>query len=506
MYKYFVAIVLGSLLISGCEKAERNTSANNVSAADSSLLQSLEKKVWPLPASTDNPVDTLISIEFDAAPTLGHGEIYIMDAADDSVADIIQVDGEVDFLGVDPQHLRTVKTRQVRINGNRLIIQPHQGALGYGKGYYTVVPAEALVSAKLDGKAFQGISKSAGWKFSIRDAAPATNSLVVSQDSKGDFYTLQGALNHAMQNIGVDEPVSIDLKNGIYEEILFLRGKNNITLRGEDREKTVIQYLNNNTLSPGTGRSGPADEAPGGRSVFLVEETDMLVLENLTIKNTTLIGEGGQAETIYFNSEGRLIGKYINLISEQDTLLVKGYNWFYDSLIAGNVDFIWGMSRVSLFENCEIRTLGDSRGTGGGGYILQARNGNPEDKGFVFLNSSLTHGEGPLGHKVPEHAAWLARSGGSADYFDNIAFVNTRVDRHIHPNGWNDSRTANPAKPHVHGGWRQYNIMNLAGEPLDISGWQLGYTLTEAEYQAEFSSREVLFSTWNNGEGWNPQP
>ncbi|WP_193910550.1 pectinesterase family protein [Cellvibrio polysaccharolyticus] len=504
MYKYFLAVVLGSLLTTGCEKAEKNTSvtADTSTAAASSL----QADVWPLPASTDNPVDTLISIHFDNAPVLGRGEIYIMDAADDSVADIIQVEGEVDFLGVDPKQLRTVKTRQVRIDGNRVVIQPHQGALAYGKQYYAVVPAEALAAASMNGKAFTGITKSSSWKFSVRDAAPATTSLVVSHNSKGDFYTLQGALNHVMQNTAVDEPVTIDLKNGFYEEILFLRGKNNLTLRGEDREKTVIQYLNNNTLSPGTGSSGLANEAQGGRSVFLIEEADMLTLENLTIKNTTLIGEGGQAETIYFNSPGRLIGKHINLFSEQDTLLVKGYNWFYDSLIAGNVDFIWGASRVSLFENCEIRTLGDSRGTGGGGYILQARSANPEDKGFVFLNSRLTRGEGPLGHDVPDHSAWLARSGGNEGYFDNIAFVNTRVDTHIHPGGWNPSRTANPANPHVHGGWRQYNIMNLAGELLDISDWQLGYTLTDAEYQAEFASRDILFSSWNNGAGWNPQP
>jgi pectin methylesterase-like acyl-CoA thioesterase len=192
----------------------------------------------------------------------------------------------------------------------------------------------------------------------------------------------------------------------------------------------------------------------------------MLTLANLTIKNTTLIGDGGQAETMYFNSGGRLIAKQINLLSEQDTLLVKGYNWFYDSLIAGNVDFIWGGNNVSLFENCEIRSLGDSRGNGGSGYILQARTANIVDKGFVFLNSRLTRGEGPLDHTIPDGQTWLARSGGSSSYYDNIAFINTRIDAHIRPSAWEPSKAANPATALVTAGWRQYNIMDLAGTPV----------------------------------------
>ena len=48
--------------------------------------------------------------------------------------------------------------------------------------------------------------------------------------------------------------------------------------------------------------------------------------------------------------------------------------------------------------------------------------------------------------------------------------------------------------------------MNLNGEPVDISAWTLGYTLTETEYLNEFADREKIFSAYNGGEGWNPQP
>src|SRR5690606_5407754 len=153
---------------------------------------------------------------------------------------------------------------------------------------------------------------------------------------------------------------------------------------------------------------------------------------------------GGQAEVIYFNNDtGRLIVTDSSFISEQDTVQVKGYSWFYRSLIAGNVDFIWGNNRVALFEESEIRTLGDSRGNGSGGYILQARTVTAADKGFVFLNSSLTRGLGPLAHTVADDVTWLARSGGSATYYDNVVFVNTKMDAHIQPAGWNTSPIPN---------------------------------------------------------------
>ena len=131
---------------------------------------------------------------------------------------------------------------------------------------------------------------------------------------------------------------------------------------------------------------------------------------------------------------------------------------------------------------------------------------NPEDKGFVFLNSELTRGAGPTGEEFADGTVWLARSGGNASYYDNIVFVNTKMDAHIRPTAWSNDPVANPAVPSAISGWRQYNSMNLAGELLDVSGWTLGYTLSQTEYEDEFADRAKIFSTYNAGAGWNPQP
>jgi len=262
-----------------------------------------------------------------------------------------------------------------------------------------------------------------------------------------------------------------------------------------------VRYENNNALNASTD----------GRALFLISGGDNITLENFTLHNATLIGKGGQAETVYFNSDnGRFIAKQMNFFSEQDTILVKGWSWFYDSLIAGNVDFIWGYPKASLFEKSEIRTLGDSRGNGNGGYILQARVQSESDKGFVFLNSSLTHGEGPLKHTVGTGVTHLARSGGDTNVFDNIVFVNTKMDTHIAPRGWAGLGVANqprqtPEVANATAGWREFGTMDMSGNNLLLNAREFMYELSLAEV-TPYCSRAAVFSAFDNGAGWNPLP
>jgi pectate lyase len=112
----------------------------------------------------------------------------------------------------------------------------------------------------------------------------------VDDDGDADFRTVQGALNYAMQNLAKTAPVTINVKNGAYEELLYLNGKDNVTIKGESRDGVVIRYTNNETLNSGTGSSQSATVAgspAGGRAVMLVEASDMLVLDTLSMKNTT---------------------------------------------------------------------------------------------------------------------------------------------------------------------------------------------------------------------------
>jgi hypothetical protein len=479
----------------------------------------LEGRTLPAAASAATQVDASLRLVFDGPPTLGNsGTIRIFRKADDALVDVIKLSGETDELGYPGQAaVRKVNTSPIAINGNVATIKPHTGKLAYGTEYYAAIANGVFNGATLGGVPFVGIGKLGNWSFTTKAAAPAGPDLVVGADDASDFATVQGALNFLMKNVDKATPATVTIKDGSYNELLYLRGKDNVTLRGESRDGTVIHYTNYDTFNPGTGASqapGTTATPAGGRAVMLVEAADMLVLDKLTLRNTTLRAANisAQAETLYFNSDnGRLIARDAAFHSEQDTLNLKGWSWFYRSLVAGNVDFIWGGSRAALFEESEIRSVGDSANANSGGYVLQARVPNATDKGYVFLNSRLTHGPGPGPNQgdVPGGATYLARSSGNATVWDNIAFINCRMDSHVAPVGWagagvNGQPAPNPAIANAASGWREYGSTDLLGNPLNLAARIGGYQLSASDVAAGFATRAHIFAAYNNGAGWTP--
>ena len=296
---------------------------------------------------------------------------------------------------------RAVHYTPLRIQGKSLIIKPHSGLLKFDSEYYVTVDAGFI-------EGHPGVA-AGEWKFTTGSAPASTSNLRVAADGNGDFYTIQRALDYADKG-----GCEITIAPGTYEEMLFLRDKNGITLKGDSRSGVRIVYPNCETYANGSGGSvsshpsvGSSIGRNGGRNVFLVESCDNLTLESLTIENS-FGSTNGQAETVYFNSSGKLTIEGCSLLSYQDTFLCKGVVWVHNSLIAGHCDFIWGYPKACLFEDCEIRARA-------AGYIVQARVQSASDKGFVFLNCRLTAEEG-----VKDGSMYLARSAGQADCFDSF--------------------------------------------------------------------------------------
>jgi pectate lyase len=478
----------------------------------------LTGKTLPAAQGSDEAIDASLKLVFDNPPALGSGgTIRVFRKLDDALVDVIRLSGETDMLGYTGQdQVRKVNTTPVKISGNTVTIKPHSNKLDYNTEYYVAIADGVFTGATLGGVPFAGIGKLGDWSFSTKAAAPAGASVTVDDDGAADFRTVQGALNYAMKNFTKATPVTINVKNGTYEELLFLRAKDNVTIKGESRDGVMIKYTNYDTLNPGTGGSqvfSTTATPAGGRSLMLVETSDLLSLDTLSMTNTTLRSPSisAQAEVLYFNNDtGRLIAKNASFYSEQDTLNLKGYAWFYQTLVAGNVDFIWGSSRAALFEESEIRSVGDTTSATGGGYILQARSASATDKGYVFLNSSLTHGPGPgpLHGDVPNGATYLARSSGSPTAWDNIAFVNCKMDTHIAPVGWaglgvNGQPAPNPSVATAASGWREYGSTDMAGTPLSLGTRVGGFLLSPSDVDANFATRAKVFSAIG---GWDPQP
>ena len=465
------------------------------------------KPVPPDPSATVLCVDAPLVIPFDSTPTLGtSGLVQVfkadgtlvdrIDLADLSKVDILSdgtmvpkgADADAGKIAIDndsPFHTfmdvlhsnqyRIVHYTPLRIKGKTLEIKLHNEALSFGESYY--VTLDASVAGKAIGKD--------DMPFTVK-AAPSGSTFKVASDGSGDFCTVQGALSY-VSTLKKDDAVTIEIGEGTYQELLFLRNKNNVTIKGASREKSVIAYPNNDSYETGSGGSvsakpsrGASIGKSGGRSVFLVESCDNLTLENLTIENTYSIpSHKGQAETIYFNSNYKLTVENCSLLSWQDTFLCKGKVWVHNSLIAGHVDYIWGYPEACLFEDCEIRSRA-------GGYLIQARVPSVSNKGFVFLNCKLTAESG-----VKDGSMYLARSGGSTDYFDNVVFVNCTMGPVIAPAGWHTNPAPNPSVPTATAGWREYGSVDTAGKA--VTGHNAsGKVLTAAEAEPYSSRKAVL--------------
>ena len=150
----------------------------------------------------------------------------------------------------------------------------------------------------------------------------------------------------------------------------------------------------------------------------------------------------------------------------------------HNSLIAGNVDFIWGYPKACLFEDCEIRCEKYSKG-----FIIQARVPSASDKGFVFLNCRITAGEG-----AADGSMYLARSAGQTDCFDNVTYINCQMSSVIAPAGWYTDPSPNPATPTATSGWKEFGTTGAS----TASRNSLGRILTADEAAAYSSKQAVL--------------
>ena len=236
--------------------------------------------------------------------------------------------------------------------------------------------------------------------------------IVVDQNGKGDFKTIQEAVNAAKSY--PSQRITIFIKNGTYYEKVKIHSWNTcISFVGESREKTIItydDYFNKINL--------------GRNSTFytytvLVEGNDFIA-KNLTIQNTS--GEVGQAVALNVNAN-RVVFSNCTFLGNQDTLYTSGEgtkNYFKDCYIEGTTDFIFG-DATALFENCIIHSKKDS-------YITAASTPKDTAFGYVFKNCKLTADENVT--KVYLGRPWRP--------FAKTVYINCEMGKHILPEGWHN--------------------------------------------------------------------
>ncbi|HEX8190606.1 MAG TPA: pectinesterase family protein [Pyrinomonadaceae bacterium] len=335
--------------------------------------------------------------------------------------------------------------RPVITNGNTAAVYLHQ-KLAYNTSYYVTLEPGVIKDAS--GAPFLGFSDPAVWNFTTKTSAPAAGStaLTVAADGSGDFATVQGAVDFVPA--GNTKRVVIFVKKGTYTEIVYV-GSNKpfITVRGEDRAQSVIQYANNNNFNP---------TSTTHRGLFGVDAADF-TLENITLRNTTPQG-GSQAEAFRGNNN-RIVLNKVNLYSYQDTLLLQGQSnqggFVTDSYIEGDVDFMWGSGAV-FFQNTELKQLRTD------GFFTQIRNGQGRN-GYVYVNCKFTRGPG-VG------TSYMSRIDPDDFPYSQVVLINSQMDG-VRPDPWRFDNPTNAVTavnyPNIR--FWEYNSRDLNGNPVDVS-------------------------------------
>jgi len=558
-----IALTAAATACGGTDSAPTSAIGTTPAVGSGSAAATATASLVPANGETAAYADTRLSITFDAPPTLGAaGQIKVTRVSDGSLVDIIDISGapvtaggesqtympaantEVDKLGNNVGSLtqwRYVYYTPVTISGNTATVRLHDGVLAYGTRYSVSIDSGVL-NGKIAGQAFGGIGTPTAWSFQTRPAPSSPTAVTVGVSGTSDFRSVQGALDWIMQNgcvtcINANDAKTITIENGSYHEQLFLRNVNNLTIAGQSRTGVVVYDDNYESYNPSTGGSKTAPQTTlttegsgtrrslgGGRSVLLVEGADLLKLTNFTLQNSHVKSavDNNQAEAIYYNSAtlngSRLMATQMTFLSAQDTLQLKGWAWFYQSLIAGDVDFIWGSPYAALFEQSELHTVADPVTPTSGGYVFQSRAayGFP---GFVVLNGTLT-----ADAAVPAGATYLARSGGlsSPTYCtttytgsgsfgnanlgcDDVAYVGTQIGTHVATAGWYTNPAPNPASPTAVAGWREMGSLDASGNALPTNGRTGTYATTSADLSG-LNTRAKVFASWNNNAGWVPSP
>jgi pectin methylesterase-like acyl-CoA thioesterase len=261
--------------------------------------------------------------------------------------------------------------------------------------------------------------------------------------------------------------VTVTVGAGSYHEIVYLSGKRNVTLRGADRDGTVIAYPNNEMLNGGTS----------GRPMLFVTGSDGFVLEDLTLHNTTPQG-GSQAEALRASSDQTIVRR-VTLKSLQDTLLSDKRLYVVASLIEGNVDYVWGTG-PAYFEDCEIKTVGRA------GYVVQAR--NTTGYGYVFVDSRLTSDSGITGDV-------LGRIDASVYPNSHVAYIDCELGPHISAAGWTVTGNAGSSLRF----W-EYQSRTPSGALVNVSQRHSASRQISASDAAMMRDKSVILG------GWNPSP
>jgi pectate lyase/pectin methylesterase-like acyl-CoA thioesterase len=322
----------------------------------------------------------------------------------------------------------------------------------------------------------------------LDEAAPAD--FTVATDGSGSHRSVQAAIDalpaRSSSGAGARRHV-IQLRPGHYREIVCARGKAPFTLRGSaaDPGAFVIVEGRYNALPKraGVDPANPCDPAlaapsygtAGSASVAVF--SDDVQLLHLTIANDAMdqvrdgvgypagVSEAGGAQGVALMTQGDRIQLHgVRLLGHQDTLFVRAAPGagpgalplparvhVTDSLVAGDVDFIFGNATL-VIERSTIRSRSGRRAPGSGGHVLAPSTAAGQRLGMLVADSVFDSEAGLAPASISLGRAWdfgIARDAWPGVDFTQGAAPNgqalvARSQLGPHIGGWNTATSRRP--------------------------------------------------------------
>ncbi|MFZ4929005.1 pectinesterase family protein [Chryseobacterium sp. Mn2064] len=247
--------------------------------------------------------------------------------------------------------------------------------------------------------------------------------LIVSKDGKGNFTTVQQAID-AIENHS-SKRTKIFIKAGVYKEkIIVPENKGAILLEGENPEKTIITF---DDFASKKNAEGKEIGTTNSSTIFIYSND--FTAKNISFENSS--GKVGQAVAV-LTSGDRIVFENCRFLGHQDTLYLKGVqdmqdktkpsrNYFKNCYIEGTTDYIFGAG-TAVFENCIIYSKETAS------YITAASTPQNNEFGFVFIRSKITG-------NAKEQSVYLGRPWRP---FAKTVYIDCEINSTIKPEGWHN--------------------------------------------------------------------
>lgn len=267
------------------------------------------------------------------------------------------------------------------------------------------------------------------------------------------YATIQAAVD-AAQQIDTRTPVRISVGAGGFDEKVVIE-RGNLSLVGRGVKKTRLHHhlVAEHAQTYHRNRWGTAGSAT------LTINGDQVSIKDITIENSfdylanDALARGdpkkiknSQALAVLLDvASDRVLFDRVAMLGYQDTLFANGRRGVVrKSLIAGNVDFIFGNGQL-LIENSELRTRPRSTSVDEGefdSFILAPSTQISEPIGLVVYRSRLTREAGVRDNSValarPWHPTTRFPDGRYADpkAIGQALFFDCFMDAHVHRDHW----------------------------------------------------------------------